>query len=43
MWEDESEDGGGGQPSSVGPSPYGIDPQKDPSDWWKYETPKMRN
>lgn len=43
LGEDEDEDGGGDQPAAVKPSPYGIDPQKDTSDWWKYETSKTRN
>jgi hypothetical protein len=31
---DDDEDGGGDQP----PTPYAIDPQRDPGDWWKRET-----
>lgn len=31
-----NDDGSGDQPISPPDDPYGIDPQRDPGDWWKH-------
>jgi hypothetical protein len=42
-WNDEDEsdddDDGDSGDSSKAPTPFDIDPQKDPGDWWKHKQP----
>jgi hypothetical protein len=38
-WAKDDDDGGGDQPVT----PYDIDPQRDPGDWWKHDQTPPRN
>ena len=41
--DDDEQDSSGDQPVTPKPvTPYDIDPQYDPSDWWKHDPKKRR-